>query len=433
MLMICTVITDLSQPDFRGELAELRLDLFPTIDLVQLSDFIQKAPVPLIATLRSTPARKEPERLRLLEKIAALNPDWIDVESHLPPDFLEGVPTIRSYHNFEHTPDNLEAILENMPKAAYYKIATFAKSSLDALRMMQFTKKHSILGICMGELGQITRITAPLMGAPWTYAGTAAPGQLTIEDLTGIYHYKKLSPSTRLYGLIGDPVAHSLGHIKHNQAFREMGIDALYVKLRVTQEELPQAIPLTKEAGFLGLSVTMPLKERVIPLLDQIDSDAERMGAVNTIVTEQGKWVGYNTDGLGALRALGDVKGKKVTVLGAGGASRAIVFMLEKLGAHVRVLNRTPERAKQLAEEFRVAWGSLEELDDTYDILINTTSHPMPVPSEKVKPGATVMDIKTKEPIELVNVAKSKGCHVVSGVRMWEEQAILQWQLWGCR
>jgi 3-dehydroquinate dehydratase/shikimate dehydrogenase len=295
---------------------------------------------------------------------------------------------IASYHNFEMTPD-LEVVLAQMkerhPRARYYKLATFARSTLDSLRMLHFQRRHpEVIGVCMGERGALTRILGPVMGCPIVYAPLTeedknSPGQLLWSELSLIYHFKSLTPENFICGLIGDPVRRSVGHLFHNPQF-------LYVKMKVEADELESFFALVEDLPFRGLSVTSPLKEKVIPYLARISSEAKAIGAVNTLVRGLSGWEGFNTDGKAAVDVLGEVRGKKVVVVGAGGAARAIVYELVKRGAVVTIVNRTKKKGQDLAIELGCVFAEEVPL---CDILVNATS----VSNSQYAP--IVMDIAT--------------------------------------
>jgi 3-dehydroquinate dehydratase/shikimate dehydrogenase len=345
--------------------------------------------------------------------------DWKDPE-------IAGAPLIVSCHNFEETPADLDQVLAWLQErpADLYKIATTAHSTLDALRMLEFVKNHpGVIGLCMGPLGAITRILAPVVGTPLMYAcvdDTPNPlGQLSVSTLEEVYHFRALNRATRLYGLIGDPVEASIGHRFHNDAFRKAGENAVYLKMAVRPSELKEFLVYAQKLDFKGLSVTMPLKEAILPYLDEIDPEAQAIGAVNTLVFEDGKIKGFNTDGSGALKALGDVAGKKAVVLGAGGASKAIVYALRQAGAEVVAANRS----------LKPGYIGLDEVPNQYDILINATPHPLPLEPAKIVPGSTVMDISINE-TTLLHEARAKGCVCLSGSLMYRHQAEEQQLKW---
>lgn len=344
-------------------------------------------------------------------------------------------PVIVSYHNFDKTPDlesTLAMLQQAHPKAHFYKIATMALSTLDSLRMLLFLQKHkNVIGVCMGELGALTRICAPIFGVPIMYAplleeDKSAPGQLLASQLLEIFHFRKLNPSTRLFGLIGDPVFRSLGHLFHNDTFRQKNYNGVYLKMVVKPEELPLFFSYVKQLPFEGLSVTAPLKEAILPFLDHVDPAVKEIGAANTIVFQQGELIGYNTDGEAALDVLGEVAGKRVVILGAGGASKALVYTAVKRGARVVVVNRSHEKTKALAEIFGCEWN---ETVPPYDFLVNATSATLPVEPHDLVPRKTVMDISVYE-TEFLKEAKRRKCEVIDGLPMFFQQAVAQQKIW---
>ncbi|WP_226673192.1 shikimate dehydrogenase [Rossellomorea aquimaris] len=254
-----------------------------------------------------------------------------------------------------------------------------------------------------------------------------------------------------LYGVIGDPIAHSMSPLMHNSAFKENGIDAEYVKFHVMKEQLPEAILGIKALGIKGVNVTVPHKELVMPLLDEIDPLAEAIGAVNTIVNDNGKLIGYNTDGLGFVEGLkklaGDsIKNKSILIIGAGGAAKAIYYTLASSGVgRIDVTNRTPDRAEKMMETCPFALQSVFlTLDDAenvlqeYDVIIQTTSIGMyphidqsPLKIGKLKPGSIVSDI-IYNPLEtsLLKQAKQKGALTQNGLDMFVFQGALSFEKW---
>ena len=264
-----------------------------------------------------------------------------------------------------------------------------------------------------------------------------------------------ISGKTKICGIIGDPVAHTVSPAMHNAAFRTMGLDYLYLPFGVKKEKLPAAIEGMKALDIRGLNITIPHKIAVIPFLDGIDPLAEIIGSVNTIVNENGFLKGYNTDAAGflqALRARGiEPAGKVAVILGAGGASRAISFTLAESGAELVILNRATglERARQLAEKISRSCGGrakaqvLEEnilraeLRDA-DILVNATSVGMsphtsetPVPARLLKKKLVVFDI-VYNPLQtrLLAEAEAAGALTIGGLDMLVGQGAMAFQLW---
>jgi len=244
--------------------------------------------------------------------------------------------------------------------------------------------------------------------------------------------------TTELYGIIGFPVRHSLSPALHNAGFAALGLNKVY--LPFPAPDAGSAIDGLKALGVKGASVTIPHKEAVIPHLDEIDPLAERIGAVNTLVIENGRVSGSNTDWLGALRALEEktrVKGAAVLLLGGGGSARAIGFGLVQTGARVVIANRNRKRGEKLAREIGAGFVPLAEAARIRaDILINATSVGMesdeiPVPEREVAHFPVVMDI-VYAPLEtrLLAAARRHGCTVVDGLSMLLHQGVAQFELW---
>jgi shikimate dehydrogenase len=250
----------------------------------------------------------------------------------------------------------------------------------------------------------------------------------------------KISSNTSVFGVVGNPVRHSLSPIMHNAAFSEVGYDGVYVAFEV--QDLDAAISGMKGLGINGMSVTIPHKVNVMSLLDECDDLSKKIGAVNTIVQQNRRLLGYNTDCMGAVKALRektDISGRKVLIVGAGGAARAIAWGISEENGRVIITNRTPKKGRTLSEELKAdfcSYDNVKKID--WDILINTTSvgmtphtDSMPVPLEAIRPGRIVMDI-VYNPVEtmLLKVAKERACIILDGVMMFVYQGAMQFELW---
>jgi shikimate dehydrogenase len=254
-----------------------------------------------------------------------------------------------------------------------------------------------------------------------------------------------IDAQTELYGVIGNPVHHSLSPIIHNGAFRRLGWNAVYLAFEV--KNIEEALRGIRGLGVRGVSVTIPFKTEVVPFLDKVEGVAKKVGAVNTIVNQRGRLIGYNTDCDGALEALEekiDLGGKRVLLLGAGGAARAMGFGLKDRSLRLTVVNRSKERGQALSKELgcdylpisslvRMKAGELEA-----DVIINATPLGMyprdgktPFPKELLKKGMLVMDI-VYQPLQtkLLREAKEKGCVTVDGLEMLIRQGIAQFEIW---
>ncbi len=248
-----------------------------------------------------------------------------------------------------------------------------------------------------------------------------------------------LNTDTRLYALFGDPVAHSLGPVMHNAAFGAAGLNAVYLAFRVPRIE--DAMMSMKALGIAGASITIPHKETVIPLLDGIDPLARGMGAVNTIVNRDGRLFGYNTDCMGAvdpLEQVCDLKGRRVVILGAGGAARAVAYGVKQRGAIPFIVNRSRERGRALADELGAEFISKADIAAVGpEVVVNATalgmapdSNAIPIDPGILKPAMVVMDI-VYMPVKtaLVKAAVERGCTVIDGMAMFVNQGAQQFEL----
>lgn len=453
------VLSQVNDASLYADLLEFRLDLFTSRDARSLDMLLKKCKLPVIFTLRSKNQggnyqESEEKRLAEIRRLAACHPAYFDVECTIPQNFLNDIalnfPEIRwilSFHDFKNCPTEIEKLLKIMPsvKNSLYKLAVTTKSTSETLSFLCSAKKYpGHIYICMGEYGEISRIIAPMIGSTITYACLAethatAPGQLSLELLTKVYRYKSLRADTALYGLIGNPITGSISEHTHNVFMESCGINAVYVKLKVEPDELITALEQMKHLGFRGLSVTMPFKEKMLEVLERIDPEAQTIGSVNTLILDQGKWKGYNTDGIGALDCLemkDEVKDKHILLIGAGGAARAIAFEAKKRYAHVTILNRTKEKAVLLAKNFNFIGDGLDQLDlylqKKWDMIIKTIPGDVSLDlSYQTHALPVIMDITTK-PMHTPFLARAKtaDCPLIYGYEMFIRQALKQFHLW---
>lgn len=444
-------------------LVELRLDYIN--GPVNVKRVLTDRPGPVIVTCRRERdggkyAGSEDERLLLLRNAIVEGAEYVDLED----DVAAGVPRygktkrVISYHDFRKTPDDLAALHARMAAldADIVKIATLAHHPQDNLRMLQMIRASAVptVGLCMGDIGTPSRILSGKYGAAFTYATfhherALAPGQLSFEQMTKIYHYNEINAETEVYGVIGDPIAHSYSPLVHNAAFRHLGLNKVYVPFRIPPDDLGPFIHSASDLDLRGLSVTIPHKETIIRKLTKIDGAVRGVGAANTVILNDGDVVGYNTDYRAAMESLEDalggsrgetspVEGKTALILGSGGAARAIAFGLKRRGAHVVLSNRTPQRAEQLADALgcrAVDWPSRHGVDA--DILVNCTPvgmHPnvddTPYDKHHLRPSMVVFDtVYNPESTVLIKDARSRSCKVITGVDMFIRQAAIQFHL----
>ncbi len=451
-----------------ADMVECRLDyLANPPDETDLKSLLEGNPLPVIVTYR--PKRQggrfdgdESERLKILAAAAGLGADYIDVELDVPPASRPKGPTILSHHDFAGKPADLDKIIAELEAsdADVCKIVFAANGPEDALAALDLFRKSDrpMISLAMGEAGLASRILAGKFGAFGTFASLtpgeeSAPGQLTIARMKNIYRWDSAGPATEVYGVIGCPVAHSMSPAIHNSAFGETGIDAVYVPLLIEpgaenfNRFMEAVAPWT---DMRGLSVTIPHKENALVRVgaEKIDELSRQIGAINTIaITPDGSLSGTNTDYAAAIDALcaamgikrNDLSGRRVAVIGAGGVARAIVAALSHYNAETTIYNRTFTRAEKLADEFGAKAQPIDEVSEiSSEIIINCTSigmHPnvndTPVPTDTLARVKVVFDT-IYNPIQtrLLREASDAGCMTVSGVDMFVNQAVAQFEFW---
>src|SRR6202162_3477485 len=356
---------------------------------------------------------------------------------------------ILSFHDFRAT-RNLDETLEKMLKipADFYKVVSTATTLSDNVTMMKFLQtqsdKHALIGLCMGEQGIISRVLSVRAGSVFTFgAGSAdlktAPGQISAHDLRSIYRIDQVDAATRVYGVAGDPVEHSLSPVIMNAAMRRENVNSVYLPLHA--KTLKDLLYCIREIPLHGLSITMPYKQAILEHLDNTDAHTSKTGACNTVVRGQdGKLYGFNTDIAGVIRPLEQrltVENAKVLVLGAGGAARAAVFGLKERGAEVYILNRSIGPAKKLAHRARartIKRADLKKL--TFDAIINATPVGMgntresPLNENEINARYVFEMIYDPAETRLMKMAKERGAEVIPGIEMFVHQAARQFEIW---
>ena len=372
---------------------------------------------------------------------------------------------ILSVHDFEQRPRDLLQRVEAMtadPACAVIKVAWNARSvrdNLEALELLADRTKPTI-ALCMGRFGLMSRVLAPKGGGLLVYAADAAgaetaPGQPTVGELHDLYRFDRIGPGTGVYGVIGWPAEHSLGPAVHNAGFEAAGFDGVYLPLPVPPEyehfkATVNSLVADRRLGFRGASVTVPHKEHLLRYVAElggtIDPAARRIGAANTLtVRHDGTIECANTDApavLSVLEGFLSPPERRVAVLGAGGAARAVVESLSRAGLAVTVFNRTQARAQALAAEFQVEAAGLDTLrGGDFSIIVNCTPvgmtggpapHESPLPDAvKVGDGDIVFDtVYTPRRTPLIERAQEQGATVVTGIDMFLRQAALQFEMW---
>ncbi len=446
-----------------AELVELRLDYIARA--VNLKRLLEQRPCAVVATCRRREdggrwLGTEEDRQMLLRSAIATGVDYIDLEWDIAANIPRYGRTKRiiSYHNFDETPANLADIHKRLidGDADIAKIATQANSVSDWLRMVDLMRSADVptIGICMGDIGAPTRILTGRFGAPFSYAASRiekalAPGMIYWKDMQMLYRYNEINADTQLFGVIADPVAHSFSPLIHNTAFAKQQLNACYLPFRVPPADLERFLDACPKLGIRGLSVTIPHKESVMPLLTQMEAAADGIGAANTIIFDGNRRIGYNTDYRAAMECIAEAMGVALDgekpfrsvrcfLLGAGGVSRAIGWGLRQKGAEVLVSGRSAVRANRLAQAIggtAVDWEARHEV--RCQLLINGTPlgmHPdvdrTPYDGTYLKPGMTVFEtIYNPEQTLLIKHAKKANCKVITGVDMFVRQASYQYRL----
>jgi len=439
--------------DPRADTVEFRLDRIRQIDLDRLA---AERGLPKVLTVRSRaqgggvpPA----ERRDLLKRIVKLPVEYIDLElgdERLPWLAASSGPRrILSHHLLDSTPLDLGPLLGRMKAVtgiALYKIVTFAEVATDNLRIRDLLRWHgdgSLAAFCMGTKGAPSRVLAPFWGSAAIYAPRrgdrlTAPGQITLEDLFDTYRFDEIGRETRLFGVLGNPIGHSLSPIMHNAAFRALDLDLRYLPFEAST--LAEFMPLLADLRLAGLSVTIPYKERFLPHLERLDAAARRAGAVNTVLKRWNRLEGYNSDTAAALAPLRGrirLRGARVGVLGAGGAARALLAGLQRRGARVTVFSRTRSKAAALAERFGahpLPWHKARRF--RCDLLINATPVGMapditrtPIPGSWI--AAPLVYDMVYNPLEtrFLSLARRRGAGTLGGLEMFLEQGVTQFEM----
>ncbi|MGV8059195.1 MAG: shikimate dehydrogenase [Smithellaceae bacterium] len=502
--MICIPITAMSNKEalrdidrscLLADALELRMDLIADGSLPELIGAARRSSnnVQIIVTYRKkeeaaqdlksldigtdTEDQKD-KKMAMLKQAIELGADYIDIELSEGSAAIEAIKAhcermggttgiIVSYHNFIMTPSvvRLKKIFHQCREfnPAVVKIVTFAggpEDNLKVLGLIPYARKQrqNIIALCMGDAGRISRIMASYLGNFLSFAALereaqSAPGQFTVSEirqinkLIGADEPKQKIPipseqgrEPRNYILLGNPIGQSLSPLMHNAALNDLEIEGRYNAFCVY--DLAAAVQGIRGMDIHGASVTIPFKSAVMEYLDDISGDALKIGAVNTIVNDDGRLKGFNTDWIGLMTSLGEamcVGGKKFVILGAGGTARAAAYGIIREGGFPVIVNRAPENGRLLAKDFGCPFYPLSEIGKIEaDCMINTTPVGMyphidesPVDAKVLAGYKYVMDViynphKTK----LLQDAEKQGCHVLPGLDMFVHQGAEQVKLW---
>jgi 3-dehydroquinate dehydratase / shikimate dehydrogenase len=457
---LCVVVTGETMDELRrnrdaatgADLVELRLDY---VDRPDVAAALEGRRTPVVLTCRARWEGglfegSEEERHRILQTALDLGADYVDTEAaaSFTPDLVRntgGRRVVVSEHHFDGAPVDIPGRVAALAAsgAEIVKLAFHTERLDQMLPLFDLapTTRNAAQGhvfIAMGNAGLPSRILAAPLGSQWTYAGDAvAPGQLTVERLLRDFRFRRISPDAHLYGVVGNPVMHSRSPIMHNAGFAALGLNAAYVPLEAQDTE--DFVRFARRSGLRGASITTPFKVSLMPYFDEIDRVATRVGAVNTLVVRDGRWIGANTDVdgfLAPLRARITLRGLRATVLGAGGAARAAAVALADQGADVMISARQPDAAREVAELARGRVGEYPPRGSSWDLLVNaTTAGSTAVPGNPMAgaplDGRLVFDlIYAPAETELLRAAAASGCETIGGLAMLIAQAERQFELW---
>ncbi|MDR1389369.1 MAG: type I 3-dehydroquinate dehydratase [Treponema sp.] len=458
------------------DIAELRVDHLDPDERFSIRMFPEQAGIPVILTIRRRIDgglfdNGEGSRVSLLSKGLAFaeadrrhNFAYVDLEEDLEVPGLEdaartfGTRIIRSFHDFDGVGDDIVKRLRNMRRVGdeIVKAAVMPRTLSDVSRVYRIaaqTKDLEKILICMGPLGINTRILANRLGSHLSYASPsgegdtekASPGQLDPRDMAELYRFRSVGEKTKILGVTGHPLKTTFSPMIFNTVFNHEKIDAVYVPFPA--DDLEGFLELAREIKLLGASITVPYKEEIIPFLEETSDVVSAIGACNTILFNGEKWSGINTDTSGFSESLLSVmnrkhfKGLKFTIIGAGGAAKAVAHEIFRLKGKCLVLNRGAVRARDLAHHYHFKWGGLDsgslDLMDSYsDAIIQTTPvgtfpnlESDPFPQYPFKGSEVVMDlIYNPQRTAFLKRAQAGGCTIVNGFDMLVRQAKYQYQ-----
>jgi 3-dehydroquinate dehydratase/shikimate dehydrogenase len=461
-----------------ADIAELRVDCLDPDERLLIRRFPELAGIPVILTIRRDVdgghfTGGEGERVKLLARgLAYANADsrfnfsYIDIEEDFEVPSLEeaartfGTKIIRSCHDLNGVIDDIPAKIKSLQRVGdeIVKVAITVKSTSDVLRVYRASKACTGMDkiiICMGHFGIYSRILAERFGSCMTYSSAlsesevpGAPGQLDVQELSELYRFRKISKKTKIYGVVGCPLKASVSPWFFNTVFGLENADAVYVPFPTNS--IADFFEIAKELGVRGLSITVPYKETVLTELAKCSDIVQAVGACNTMFhgeEDASGWIGENTDCQGFSDSLlkfvnkKSLKRQKITIIGAGGAARAVVSEIHRLGGKALILNRTAHKARTLAAQYDFNWGGLDNrgvdaMMKYADIIIQTTSAGMegydssdPLEIYNFTGNEAVMDlIYTPSMTPFLKRAAAAGCKTINGFDMVIRQACFQYQ-----
>ena len=463
--LLCVTVTGRTMEELRrgrdaaagADLVELRLD---GVERPDIAGALEGRHRPVIVTCRprwegGTFDGSEEERERLLVDALAGGAEFVDVEARAEfvPAIMRqrrGRGVVLSMHAFGEFPTDLDSRFSAMRStgAEVVKIAVNATRVSDMLPLIRLAdanpteadvspESRGHVLIAMGQPGVPSRVLAARLRNRWTYAGEGvAPGQLPPGRLLQEFQFRRIAADATLYAVVGNPVAHSLSPAMHNAGLAALGLNAVYVPLQAADVE--DFITFAKAVGLSGASITAPFKVAMLSRVDDVEPLARRVGAINTIVVRDGRWIGANTDVHGFIAPLAGrmaLKGTRAAVLGAGGAARAVAVALREQGAAVSVCARRGEAAREVAEAAGARAGTFPPKAGTWDVLVNT----IPLAEDSAESPMAGVALDGEIVFDLVYVpaetplllqARADGCMTIGGIEMLVAQAEKQFEMW---
>ncbi|HET7619948.1 MAG TPA: type I 3-dehydroquinate dehydratase [Vicinamibacterales bacterium] len=454
---ICATVTGRTADEIRrardaasaADLVELRLDSMARPDpAAALADRKRPAIVTCRAARDGGGFRgSEEERRRLLADAASLGAEFIDVEWDAGFEPLiaarRGRGVIVSLHDFDGMPADLPERVAAMRAtgAEVVKVAISASRLSDLIALRDLAPRGpdaDVVLIAMGAAGVPSRVLPAAFGSRWTYAGdSVAPGQVPLDRLLHEFRIRRIRPDAALYGVAGRPVTRSLSPAMHNAGFAALSLNAAYVPLEAADAE--DFRQFADAFGLRGASVTTPFKIELAGLADEVSPVAHAVGAINTLVRRDGRWTATNTDVDGFLEPLRgrvSLRGTRATVLGSGGAARAVAVALSREGAAVTIAARNAAAARDVAEQSGARVGPWPPAAASWDLLVNATTcgsaaNPgMPIPASAIG-GRLVYDLVYEpDPTPLMSAARDAGVEAIGGLEMLVAQAERQFETW---
>ena len=456
---LCVTVTAATTAELRArrdavrdaDLVELRLD---TVADPDVRGALAGRRVPVIVTCRAaweggSFTGAEEERKRLLGEALSLGAEYVDIEARAGFDELlthgNRERVVLSMHDFEGTPRDLSSRIRTMRDrgVAIAKVAVSTRRLADTAALLDVAAslrgEGGYILIGMGEHGLATRVLPSRFGSAWAYAGElASVGQVTADELLDVFRFRSHHAGTDVFGVTGSPVGHSVSPAMHNAAFGAAGINAVYLPLPAV--DAGDFVTFARAFGVKGANVTIPYKMALFDRVDATSDVAARVGAINTIRVDSGKWTGDNSDVSGFLAPLCEMvrpAGLRASVLGAGGAARAVAVALVSVGASVRVHARNPQRAAEVADLASGTVGPRVPERDSWDLLINCTPigmHPQsddtPLPAEALSAGIVYDLVYNPMETRLLRDARQAGCRTIGGLEMLVGQARQAFEWW---